>query len=382
MNASTPTRQAQRGMTLVEALVAFGVASVGMLAAVAAQSNLRAQADLTRQRAEAVQLAEEALEQMRADPPPASVGSGTEPTSETRSETGLSTHTRYSVTRAWQVHRAPRHAEATATVRWTQQDGQATALTLHSVVSGAEPALSGRLLMPPANALQSAPLGRSIGVPLQAVDLGDGHSAWAPPGSTGTAWVFDNRSGLPTAVCTLEGTALSAQALAGCRPASARLVAGHVRFATGAPISIADAQAPPSAALPLQMALRLTEGDSAATQCFSSATSNTPGDVQYACLVAVDATSARWSGRLDVTPMGWTIGSDAASQRVCRYSADRDHDGRIANVEHPLDYVRVDGVLLQQNFLVVRGDQPCPAAVESPVNTVEQAPSPTATPIG
>jgi Tfp pilus assembly protein FimT len=36
-----------------------------------------------------------------------------------------------------------------------------------------------------------------------------------------------------------------------------------------------------------------------------------------------------------------------------------------ANIEHPLDYVDVAGSLLAQNFLVVRGDQACPAASEA-----------------
>ena len=62
-------------------------------------------------------------------------------------------------------------------------------------------------------------------------------------------------------------------------------------------------------------------------------------------------------------PSGWTLGSGGGDRRVCRYAGDSDGSGAIdANIEHPPDYVDVAGPLLAQNFLVVRGDQACPAA--------------------
>ena len=82
----------------------------------------------------------------------------------------------------------------------------------------------------------------------------------------------------------------------------------------------------------------------------------------YRCVVTPRA-DGRWSGRSTLLPSGWTIGSGSGDRRVCRYVADSDASGAIdANIEHPLDYVDVAGSLLAQNFLVVRGDQACPAA--------------------
>jgi hypothetical protein len=69
-----------------------------------------------------------------------------------------------------------------------------------------------------------------------------------------------------------------------------------------------------------------------------------------------------WSGRSDIVPIGWTLGLGSADLKACRYSADQDGSGAVdSNLEHPDEYKRVDRVLMQQNFLIVTGDQPCPA---------------------
>ena len=57
-----------------------------------------------------------------------------------------------------------------------------------------------------------------------------------------------------------------------------------------------------------------------------------------------------------------TICSD---RKVCRYSADQDGSGAVdSNAEHPNEYKDVDRSLMQQNFLIVRGDQSCPVATK------------------
>ena len=56
------------------------------------------------------------------------------------------------------------------------------------------------------------------------------------------------------------------------------------------------------------------------------------------------------------------MGTTAAENRVCRYSADYNGDGKITNEEHPGTYASVAGSLARQNFLVVRGDLACPTA--------------------
>ena len=59
-------RSSQRGTTLLEGMVAFLVLSLGMLSVVRVQTQLRLNSDVARQRSEAVRLAQEDLEKMRA----------------------------------------------------------------------------------------------------------------------------------------------------------------------------------------------------------------------------------------------------------------------------------------------------------------------------
>ena len=56
----------QRGISLLEALLAFVVLSFGMLALGKLQSHLRLQADIARQQSQAVRLAQQDIERLRA----------------------------------------------------------------------------------------------------------------------------------------------------------------------------------------------------------------------------------------------------------------------------------------------------------------------------
>jgi hypothetical protein len=91
--------------------------------------------------------------------------------------------------------------------------------------------------------------------------------------------------------------------------------------------------------------------------------------------------AGRWSGRSSIVPQGWTLGAAASQYKVCRYSADQDGSGNVdSNAEHPKDYSEVAGALMQQNFLIIRGDQACPVApiiagsVFSNLSTVQHQP--------
>lgn len=65
MSALHRPRAAARGVSLVEALVAMAVMSIGMLALVGVQSTLRMNGDLARQRTEATRIASEEIERVR-----------------------------------------------------------------------------------------------------------------------------------------------------------------------------------------------------------------------------------------------------------------------------------------------------------------------------
>jgi hypothetical protein len=383
------SRDARRGTTLIEALVASALTAVGMLALLRGESTLRLHADLTRERAEAVRTAQSAIEQLRDYGSLADYGAlAALPADET---VGLASNTEFTLHRELALHEAPRYLLADVSVSWRDRQGQPASVWLSSAIAEADPMLSGRLAMPPSPPARSAPLGRDVTIPMSASELGDGRSAWRPPGSASAVWVFDDASGRALQVCD-DGVAgaLHAEQLGDCQAVSALLVSGEVRFATGAAIGVTDALLPSSPALALAMHLDLTEGDAPASSCFAeSAGASTPTTVHYACLVAVDAHTRHWSGRLDVQPLGWVLGHAADTYRVCRYSDDADRDGTVRNAEHPLDYAAVATALAAQNFLVVRGDNACPTDTPADptqghfvdANTVEQAPTPTATPV-
>lgn len=75
-----------------------------------------------------------------------------------------------------------------------------------------------------------------------------------------------------------------------------------------------------------------------------------------------------WSGKVVLT--GFSTGTSSTDYRVCRYSADYNGSGdmytadkkSLDNSEHPEVYGRVNGPLIGQNFLVIRGDRTCPTA--------------------
>jgi hypothetical protein len=83
--------------------------------------------------------------------------------------------------------------------------------------------------------------------------------------------------------------------------------------------------------------------------------------VAYRCVVYPGAGGV-WSGRATLVATGWSIGTAATERRVCRYTSDLDASSAIdANIEHPASYASVGSALMNQNFLVINGNETCPA---------------------
>jgi Tfp pilus assembly protein PilV len=396
-----------RGTTLVEALVALVVLAFGILAVARVQAHLRLHADVARQRFEAVRLAQEDLELLRAfavvpaaSGPLRSWDGITNAATALDGASGAARNTTFQLDRTVRVLTAGPAKQATVSIAWTDRMGGTQRVLLDSMVAGTDPAFAAVLSLAPAGRPVKGAYGRSARIPVLARNLDDGRSAFKTAAGSNVAIVVDNATGEVVARCTAVSTAidtrtLTASDLAGCDTHAGLLVSGSVRFALGPTPDPAHAQDLP---LPLALALTLTGGTypqppacaaearktvryttvsgsmavesvplAAQPVSLGLATWTDTGDrhVDWHCVVYPRA-DGRWSGRATIVPAGWSIGTGAADFRVCRYSADLDGSGAVdSNAEHPADWTNVGAALANQSFLVVAGPQACPTA--SPV---------------
>jgi Tfp pilus assembly protein PilV len=395
-----PNRGRLRGAALIEALLAFLVLALGFVGMAKLQGQLRLNADIARQRSEALRLAQEDMESLRGFVTIAAGPSGPSyaeivPASATiDTASGFQTNTHFQLERS--VSGAAGFRTAMVTVDWTDRAGQAQQVMLQSVIAATPPALSGALSAHTSGQPFKTVRGRSAFVPPYAKDLGNGSSAFKPAFAGTIAFVIDNDSGAVTALCTdvaasVQTQDLGTSDLAHCSPLDGLLLSGLVRVSLASPPDAAQAHDAP---LPLEITLALSGGTyPAAPTCISEAQklvaiptagggsrheavplAATPASVgaaswtelndrfvAYHC--AVTPLHGAWSGRSAVVPQGWTIGTGPNDWRVCRYSADQDGSGAVdQNAEHPDHYDQVGRNLMQQNFLIVKGDQACPAA--------------------
>jgi len=344
-------RHTQRGVTLIEALIAFLVLSLGVLGMAKMQSALRHNADIARQRSEAVRLAQQEMESLRALPAAASASFTVAPDS---SRAG---NTRYRVDRSVSADGAMQAADVLVT--WTDRAGADQHLALRSIIATTPPALSAALVIRRDTRPLHAALGRSVAIPAFARELGHGTSAFKPNEAGTLAFIMDDATGLVVARCdkvasSVRNGELSNGTLGECTSIKGLLLSGTVRFSLSAP---PDNERSMDASLPLD--IRLTLSEPSATDGPSCGTEQREREVAYHCVVF----TMPWSGRSEIIPKGWSLGPTAADRKVCRYSADQDGSGAVdSNIEHPGDYKNVTQALMQQNFLIVRGDQDCPRA--------------------
>ena len=134
----------QRGLSLLETLIALLVLSLGMLALTRLQTGLRVGADAARERSEAVRLAQLDIEDLRAftdlDGWAAIVDAATDVT-----PTGSTT--RYTLERVVETHAEPALKAVRITLRWNDRHGSAQQLQLDTLIGGHDPALSGGLTL-------------------------------------------------------------------------------------------------------------------------------------------------------------------------------------------------------------------------------------------
>ncbi|HEX2541969.1 MAG TPA: hypothetical protein VHM00_12910 [Caldimonas sp.] len=393
-------RHAQRGATLFESLLAFVVLAAGTVTVATLQATLRQQADVARERSEAVRLGEEHIEQLRSFATVAAA-SGVHAYAAIADDDSVVTgsrHASYRIVRSIDDAAFGGAKAVSVAVHWTDRAGTAREVAFSTFIARNDPVYAGALALG-AGAVPGVVRGRSgraAAIPVEAKDLGDGRSVLKPVAGGSLAFVLDNHGGAVVGHCSgvAAGVATRDLALAdlsGCTEVRTLLVAGTVRFTSASPPSPAEARE-----LPLELAVTLSlSGGSypAAPQCTTEARKTVRYVVSHSLridAVPVDALPAslgltswhdtgdrflawhclvtpradgRWSGRAELVASGWTIGAGSGERRVCRYASDIDGSGAIdANIEHPRDYSDVAQALPMQNFLVVNGTETCPGA--------------------
>nr|WP_316639370.1 prepilin-type N-terminal cleavage/methylation domain-containing protein [uncultured Roseateles sp.] len=359
MNARATRRCRQAGVSLVEALVALAVMAFGVLGVIGLQATMRQNADVSKQRAEAVRIAQEDIEKARAfsvltAPEPAASAPVLKSyaalaTTAGQAVSGYSTNTTYTLTRTVLEPDSPRIKSVVVQVAWTDRLGQVQDVRLSTTVAGITPEAAGSLGSPPPNgAAMRQPLGRNVGIPVSAVDASDKVTSSFVP-VPGVVWVFNNASGVITSICNPSLV---------CAPANALLLSGYVRFAA-APTP-AQAETPTGTVVATDLQVVTTAPTAAAIACLSQ---SLPGYVAFYCAVPVVPTSTpalKWSGRLNLIssaslPISTSpADATATNYKVCRYTPTQSDTPPNGNLGHPLVYSNVDGALTNQNFLVIR----------------------------
>jgi type II secretory pathway pseudopilin PulG len=361
----------RRGFALLETLVALLVVSFGLLVLGRAQTRLWASVDLARDQAEALALAQADLEHQREQAAPSLAAHDTLAAApEQPVPVGA---TVYQFSRSVEHDPALPLAALGSLLRWQDREGHWHRLSLHTLLARQDRRTRGWLALAPDSRNATLPDGRHAAVPPEARRLEDGRTAFKPRTDQPDTWIFDPATGRIVATCTapagLRNDRLQATDLGACTAVDARLLSGWIGYtAADARPTVLDAERPNGPVLPTDLRLSASGPSPPAWRCLAG-DGNEPhpdGALPYWCRVQATGSPATWSGRLDLVPVGWTLAgspdADAQARRVCRYSADRDGNGRIDNTEHPATYANVQHALLQQNFLVV------PAAADCPVD--------------
>ena len=149
------TLQRRRGVALIEALVALAIMAFGMLGVIGMQATLRFNADASKQRSEAVRLAQEEIERWRdfsvlaSTPGKAAFDdiASTAPATVALPGNSNATYTR-TTTVAAAVAGDPLLKKVTVTVSWLDRRAASSTVTLTTVIAGIAPELAGSLGIP------------------------------------------------------------------------------------------------------------------------------------------------------------------------------------------------------------------------------------------
>lgn len=360
-----PTKR-QRGISLIEALVALAVMSIGMLGLVSLQTSLRGSSDVAKQRSEAVRRGQQEIERWRAFTVLNTTAGSTafaDLAAGTTSQDIVGTNATYTQQRIVTDLASPRRGKAlTVNVSWVDRNGETQSVRLSTAVAGIAPELAATMTVPGDGDALQQPGGRHRSIPQLATPLIDRrYSAFVPPAASGgSVWIFNNTTGLIT-LCTTTASDLSTlvydeaantldSVLCGGKAVS---VSGFVRYSLGstsAP-SASDAANPtsqpsdyPASNNVIVVATNTANGQS--VDCSAEhVNSGLPFFTAYYCAVPVTVipfTTPYWTGALSFKPTSaFANTNDITKMRACRYHS-------------AAGYTLQSEPLSNQNFLLIR----------------------------
>lgn len=324
------------GFAMVEVLVTLLILAGGLLAVGKFQGTLIENSSLAKQRTEAVMLGQQKIESLRAyEVLTITTGKFAYANIATGADTINGANAIY--TRSWIVTAsnspAPAYKSITMTVSWTDNRGSAQSVSLATLISSSDPALSGSLIAI-ASGGHDQPYGRNLSIPTAATDNGDGTSTYLPPGSSsGASLVYNNATGQISGITSGGVT----------QGVTAQSIRGY--------ISLGSSPDTPNTALPvINVSVATISGTSYGCWDNSTTPPDEPGYylgfVTYTCAV-----STGWGG--SITLSGFVIGESTNTDKVCRYY-------NTGSTDHPYAYANVTANLTSQNYLVIDGGKLCP----------------------
>ena len=380
----------QRGVSLIEALLALVVMALGMLAVVGVQTTLRSNADVSRQRNEAVRVAMINIEEARSF---ASIEGNAGRTYMDITSFGVPqtftsdrSNTTFNLERVVVVVDSPALRALTVSVDWMDRNDERQMISVPLIVARNPPELVGSLAVGPSGMPARQPLSRNVGIPASAIPQSDGTSTFTPPGQLGGGatwtWVFNNTTGLVTQRCSLQNgnttcTAIKAQLLTGfvrlllppTYPSNPSGLSGTQVMEPNSTVSELAGVLNPGQDLMASVAYTTSSFPTNRNEtCFFGTTVvETNAPVEYFCLVQLFETPAvplpTWTGRLVFGPTPAVVASTSTSietnkVRICRYF-DLAGSGGYSAINRPLS---------NQNYVIIRaGDGSasygCPATV-------------------
>lgn len=244
------TTTQQRGITLIEAMVALLIVSFGALGLVGMHLFLNRNADVAKQRSEAARLAQAGMEDMRVY---RTIGTSSDalfwtniiksdtassPTATGTGSNPYTSNTTYALQRSLaSAPTAGNYRDVQVKVTWQDRSGENQALVFRSVMNGVDPATAVSLSIVNNSSNVRDTLGRNVSIPIPSKNLGDGTSVFKPDSGGLTAVVFDNTTGLIKKICAVTATMRSAQItltdLTSCTSKTGYLLSGYIHFKAG-----------------------------------------------------------------------------------------------------------------------------------------------------